>query len=152
MTEFDEVHGVAAAEGHERPAGVDDATVEAVGKLTEALETVIQARGQLYAFHQTTGSADLQLDKAVELLRKAGHTGLADRISTELIGRNVVSGRWTFQLVEDYDDNYYDLFTQLEKAARDQLTGGRRHLLEAEMKQRRVTPDQPGHEIDPGDK
>jgi hypothetical protein len=152
MTEIDEVHGVAAAEGHERPAGVDDATVEAVGKLTEALETVIQARGQLYAFHQTTGSADLQLDKAVELLRKAGHTALADRISTELIGRNVISGRWTFQLVEDYDDNYYDLFTQLEKTARDQLTGGRRHLFEAEMKQRRVTPDQPGHEIDPGEK
>jgi hypothetical protein len=152
MTEFGEAHEVPAAEGHERPAGVDDTTVEAVGKLTEALETVIQARGHLYAFHQTTGSADLELDKAVELLRTAGHTELADRITTELIGRNVVSGRWTFQLVEDYDDNYYALFTQLEKTARDQLTGGRRHLFEAEMKQRRVTPDQPGHEIDPGEK
>ncbi|WP_328320916.1 hypothetical protein OHA70_23030 [Kribbella sp. NBC_00382] len=151
MSQFGEVHGVPVAEGHERPAGVDDLTVEAVGKLTEALETVIRARGQLYAFHQLTGSADLQLDKAVEFLRTAGHTALADRISTELIGRNVISGRWTFQLVEEYDDNYYDLFTQLEKTARDQLTGGRRHLAEAEMKQRRVSPDQPGHEIDPGE-
>jgi hypothetical protein len=134
-------------EGHERPEGVDDTTVAAVGKLTEALETVIRARGHLYAFHQTTGQADLQLDEAVDLLHKAGHHKLAERISTELIGRNVLPGRWTFRIVEEYDDNYYGVFTDLEKEVRDQLTSGRRHLAEAEMKQRRVTPGQPGHEI-----
>jgi len=133
--------------GHERPDGVDDLTVAAVGKLTEALETVIQARGQLYAFHQTTGSADLQLDEAVDLLNKAGHHDLAQRIETELVGRNVIPGHWTFKLVEEYDATYYDLFTELEKAVRDQLVDGRRHLKEAEMKQRRVTPGEPGHEI-----
>ncbi|MDX6281841.1 MAG: hypothetical protein QOH03_2912 [Kribbellaceae bacterium] len=133
--------------GHERPDGVDDATVKAVGKLSEAFETVVRARGHLYAFHQTTGAADFQLDEAVELLRKAGHQELADRISTELIGRNVTPGHWTFQLVEEYDDNYYALFAELEKTTRDQLTAGRRHLAEAELKQRRTTPGQPGHEI-----
>ncbi len=35
---------------HRRPDGVADETVEAVGKLSEALETVEQARGHLYAF------------------------------------------------------------------------------------------------------
>jgi hypothetical protein len=138
---------VPVPEGHERPDGVDDATVAAVGKLTEALETVIQARGHLYAFHQTTGQADLQLDEVVDLLRTAGHHELAERISTELIGRNVLPGRWTFRIVEEYDDNYYTVFADLEKEARDQLTSGRRHLAEAEMKQRRVTPGRPGHEI-----
>lgn len=135
--------------GHTRPEGVDDLTVAAVGTLTDALETVIRARGHLYAFHQLTGRADHRLDDAVELLRKAGHHDLADRIRTELIGRNVIPGRWTFRIIEEYDDHYYDLFVELEKAARDQLTGGIRHLNEAEMKQRRVTPGQPGHEIDP---
>lgn len=133
--------------GHQRPDGVDDLTVAAVGRLSEALETVIAARGLLYAFHQQTGRADLQLDDAVELLQKAGHHDLADRISTELIGRNVIPGHWTFQLVEEYDDTYYTLFTELEQLARDQLMAGRRHLAEAEMKQRRATPDYPGHEI-----
>ena len=35
---------------------VDDRTVEAVGKLTEALETVERARGHLYSFHQLSTS------------------------------------------------------------------------------------------------
>ena len=56
--------------GHERPCGVNDLTVAAVGTLTDAMET-----------------------------------------------------------------------------ARDQLTGGKRRLNEAEMKQRRVTPGHPGYDI-----
>ena len=57
---------------------LDDTTVEGLGKLSEALETVDQARGLLYGFHQLTGKADLLLQDAVELFRKAGHTQLAD--------------------------------------------------------------------------
>ena len=130
-----------------RPRGVDDLTVAAVGTLTDAMETAIRARGHYYAFHQLTGRADHRLDDAVELFRQAGHHDLADRIATELIGRNVIPGRWTFRIIEDYDDHYYGPYAELEKLARDQLTGGKRHLNEAEMKQRRVTPGQPGHEI-----
>jgi hypothetical protein len=136
-----------APAGHERPAGVDDLTVAAVGTLTDAMETVIRARGLLYAFHQLTGRADHRLDDAVDLLRRAGHHDLADRITTELIGRNVIPGHWTFQLLEQYDDTYYTPFTELEKQARDQLTHGKRHLNEAEMKQRRTTPNHPDHEL-----
>ena len=133
--------------GHERPDGVDDVTVAAVGTLTDAMETVIRARGHLYAFHQLTGRADHRLDDAVKLLRQAGHHDLADRIETELIGRNVIPGHWTFRIIEEYDDHYFSLFADLEEQACDQLTGGKRHLNEAEMKQRRATPGQPGHEI-----
>jgi hypothetical protein len=46
---------------------VDAATVEAVGKLTEALETTEIARGHLYAFHQLTGSADFKVEEAIDL-------------------------------------------------------------------------------------
>lgn len=107
---------------------MDDRTVEAVGKLSEALETAERARGHLYSFHQLTGAADLQLGEACDLLREAGHDGTADRIERELVGRNVVEGRWTFQLVEEYDDSYWSLFRALEQQARDSLTDGRRHL------------------------
>ena len=110
------------SERHRVPDGVDEATVEAVGKLTEALETTERARGHLYSFHQLTGSADLALGEAVDALRDAGHTDLADRIATELVGRNVIADRWTFQIVEDYDDGYWSLFRDLEREARQTLT------------------------------
>ena len=135
--------------GRTTPDGVSDATVEALGKLSEALETCEQARGHLYGFHQLTGSADIQLGEAVTALREAGHERLADRIDRELVGRNVVEGRWTFQIVEDYDDNYWSLFRDLEQAARDELAGGVRHLYEARMKQSERSSGQPGHAAQP---
>ena len=124
---------------------IDDATVEAVGKLTEALEMTDRARGHLYSFHQLTGGADLQLGEACELLRKAGHDELAERIEHELVGRNVIPDRWTFQIVEEYDETYWTVFRAFEQEARDRLTGGRRHLYEAGMKEDRRTHGHPDH-------
>jgi hypothetical protein len=126
----------------------DAGTVAAVGKLTEALETVEIARGHLFAFHQLTGEADFKAGDAVDLLREAGHHELADRLDKELVGRNVLPGRWTFQVVEDYEDTYYEPFRALEKEVRG-LTGGRRHVYEASLKQRRRTHGEPGHEARP---
>ncbi|WFF09636.1 hypothetical protein O7622_14265 [Micromonospora sp. WMMD1076] len=135
---------------HRRPDGVSDATVEALGKLSEALECVERARGHLYELHQLIGHADLMLDDAVEMFRSAGHPALAERIDRELLGRNVIAGRWTFQIVEDFDDGYYALFRELDRRARDELVDGRRHLYEAEMKERRRSRGVPGHEARPG--
>lgn len=140
---------MAIDEEHTRPAGVDDLTVEALGNISEALEAVEIARGHLYAFHRLSGTADLTLGKGVDQLREAGHTDLAERIQTELVGRNVLQGRWTFQVVEEYDDGYYADFKRLEQAARDELVEGRRHLYEAEMKEDRRTHGRPGHERTP---
>jgi hypothetical protein len=136
---------------HTRPEGVSDATVEALGKLSEALEVVEHVRGHLYAFHRLTGTADLALGEAVEKLREAGHTELADRLDTELVGRNVLRGRWTFQVVEEYDDGYYAAFKSLEERARNELVGGRRHLFEAEMKEDRRTHGDPDHTARPAE-
>jgi hypothetical protein len=130
---------------HQRPAGLDDGTVEALGKVSEALETIERVRGHLYSLHQLVGEADFKLDEAVSLLTQAGHAKLAERISHELIGRNVVPGHWTFQLVEEFDDGYYAEFRALEKDARDELAGGKRHLYEAELKERRRTHGREGH-------
>lgn len=125
---------------------MDDTTVEALGKLSSALETTDRARGHLYSFHQLTGKADFELDEAVALFRKAGHDAIADRIQQDLIGRNVTPGHWTFQLVEEYDDGYWNEFRTVERAARDELAGGRRHLHEAALKEQRRTHGKPGHE------
>ncbi len=134
---------------HRTPEGVTDRTVDALGKLSEALETVERARGHLYSFHQLTGAADFKLGEAVDKLRGAGHPELADRLETELVGRNVLPGRWTFQVVEEYDDGYWSPFRAWERQAREQLAEGRRHLLEARLKQQRRTAGTAGHEAAP---
>jgi hypothetical protein len=137
---------------HLRPDGVSDQTVAALGKLSEALEAVEVARGHLYGFHRLTGTADLTLGQAVEELRGAGHADLAERVERELVGRNVLEGRWTFQVVEEYDDTYYSTFKDLEQEAREQLVEGRRHLHEAEMKEDRRTVAERHHEAVPDDR
>ena len=134
---------------HQRPVDVSDETVRALGKLSEALEAVEEARGKLYGFHRLTGTADLALGEAVGLLREAGHDDAADSIEREVVGRNVIHGRWTFQIVEDYDKNYYRAVKDAEAATRSALVAGKQHLYEAEMKEERRTHGEPHHEATP---
>jgi hypothetical protein len=134
---------------HRRPVGASDEAVAAAGKMSEALETLERARGHLYAFHQLMGEADLSLDEALERLRANGSTPLAETIERDLLGRNVLAGRWTFQVVEEFDDGYWSVFRAHERAVRDQLLEGRRHVYEAEMKQRRRTHGHPAHTARP---
>ncbi|ORB65266.1 hypothetical protein [Mycolicibacterium tusciae] len=136
-------------ENPRRPAGLDDATVEAVGTVSEALEFVERARGHLYSFHQLMGHADLLLGKACDQLREAGHGAVADRLEDEVVGRNVLYGRWTFQIVEEFDDNYWSLFRDHEQRVRSELQQGARHVFEADMKERRRTHGKAGHERRP---
>ena len=128
---------------------LDDATVTALGKLSESLETVEQARGLLYGFHQLTGRADLLLQDAVAQFRAAGHAALADDLERDLVGRNVIADRWTFQVVEDFDASYWTTFRAFDQRARDAHADGDRHVLEARMKQRERTAGHPRHEAGP---
>jgi hypothetical protein len=124
-----------------RPPGMSDETVAALGKLSEALEVVEHARGLLYGFHRLSGTADLTLQEAAEQFRKAGHEHLAERIDTVLVGRDVVDDKWTFQLVEAYDAQYWSVFRDVELEIRQQAGLGEPHLFEAEMKHREQCPD-----------
>ncbi|MCW2539904.1 MAG: hypothetical protein JWN95_1629 [Frankiales bacterium] len=117
-----------------RPDGVSDALVDALGKLSAALEVAENARGHLYEFHRLSGNADISLQGAVSALRDAGQAAVADQIEESLVGRDVIPGRWTFQLVEAYDDTYVSVFRGVEQRVREHLAGGVRHLYEAEMK------------------
>jgi len=137
-------------EAHQRPDGVSDATVEALGKLSEAFEAIEEARGMLYAFHRRTGTGDLALGEAVDLFRHAGHEELAARLETDLLGQNMLQGRWTFQIVEEYDATYWTPFREVEEEVRAQLVEGKRHLYEAEMKERERTHGRRNHEARPG--
>lgn len=132
-----------------RPDGVDDATVEALGKLSEGLEWVERARGRLYDFHQMLGRADFLLGDAADLLESAGHAEIATRLREDVVGRNVLDGRWTFQIVEEFDDGYWSVLRDHERNAREALVRGVRHVFEAELKARRRTPGRAHHEEAP---
>src|SRR4051812_47780465 len=107
--------------GHRRPASADDATVPAVGKLSEAVEWLERARGRLYDFHQMLGHLDFQMSDAAVLLREAGHAGCAELVETEIVGRNVLDGRWTYQILEEFEDLYYDVIRAHERHIRNEL-------------------------------
>ncbi|MBM9468486.1 hypothetical protein [Nakamurella leprariae] len=121
---------------HPRPDGASDALVDAAGKVSAAFEVIEQARGLLYGFHRMSGEADLALQDAVSALREAGATELADDIDQALVGRDVLPGFWTFQLVEQYDEHYFQVFRAAADRVRDDLMGGAPHVFEAEMKAR----------------
>jgi hypothetical protein len=134
---------------HRRPPGVDDATVEAVGTVGEALEWLERARGRLYDFHQMVGHLDLKMGEAAEQLRRSGHPEMAELLECEVVGRNVLDGRWTFQVIEEFDDLYYEPIRAAERRVRDELVAGRRHVHEAEMKEGGRTHGRAGHERRP---
>ena len=136
---------------HQTPAGVDDPTIEALGKLSEALETCERARGHLYSFHQLTGSADIELGDAVTAApggrarRARGPAGVgADRPQR---------ARRPLDLPDRRGVRRHVLVTlpELEKHARDELAEGRRHLYEARLKQDERTVGRSHHEATPAD-
>lgn len=138
---------------HPRPDDVDDATVEAVGKLSAAFEVIENARGMLYAFHRMSGEADLALQDALSSLREAGHTALADEVDEVLVGRDVVRDMWTFQIVEAYDEQYHRVFRDVNAAVAERLLGTRGHVFESEMKTQEQRGEHDGSPSgsDPGD-
>jgi len=136
---------------HRRPDGVSNATVEALGKLSAALDHVEDARGHLYAFHRLCGSAERTLEEATSMIRAAGHAEIADTLDRDILGRNPLPGMWSFQMVEAFDDGYYASAKGIEQRAIDELMAGRRHIFEAEMKELRRTPGREGHEATPRD-
>lgn len=134
---------------HRRPEGASDETVAAVGKASEAMEWLERARGHLYELHQLVGHADLLFGDAADMLEEAGHQEQADRLRDEVVGRNVIHGRWTFQMVEDFDDGYWSAARTNERRLCDELLEGRRHVFESEMKEDRRSKGRAGHESRP---
>lgn len=136
-------------DAHARPPTATADLVTAVGTVSEAMECIERARGRLYDFHQLSGHAHLLLSKAVDELRDAGAEDSAEFLEREILGLNVLEGRWTFQVVEDYDQGYYAKMRAADQRLRDEHMDGRRHIFESELKQRWRTPGEPGHEAHP---
>ncbi|MCU1345794.1 MAG: hypothetical protein JWL70_2060, partial [Acidimicrobiia bacterium] len=77
---------VTEGDPYQRPDGVTDATVAALGKFSEAYELLIRARGRLYDFHQMMGRVDFMLGDAADLFEQAGHPEWSQRLRVDLVG------------------------------------------------------------------
>lgn len=121
----------------------DSETVDAVGKATEALEYVERARGHLYAFHQLIGRADALFEDSARRLAEAGHVDDASSLWQRVVGRDVLEGRWTFQIVEGFDDDYYEVARSEVVGLEQRLVDGRRHAHEEIMRYHRRTDRPP---------
>jgi hypothetical protein len=130
-------------------ANFDDRVVAAIGKASEAMEYVERARGHLYDFHQLMGHADLVFGEASEMLDASGLHDSSQRLETELVGRNVLDGRWTFQIVDEFNDLYYEPAIALVRGLEAAHLDGRRHVYERRMKEERRTHGKLAHEALP---
>ncbi|WP_421121612.1 hypothetical protein ACE2AJ_09580 [Aquihabitans daechungensis] len=135
--------------GEYREKQADDAATSAVGRASEALEYVERARGHLYSMHQLIGRADLLFEEAADLFREAGEEEAADRLQRDVVGRNVLDGRWTFQVVDEFDDLYHGVVTEAVRSLEREYHDGERHVYEARMKEQRRTHGRSGHEHRP---
>ena len=61
----------------------------------------------------------------------------------------MLDGRWTFQIVEEFDDLYYRPVEGEVRRLEAAHVGGARHVQESEMKERRRTEGRKGHERRP---
>lgn len=129
-------------EGSDAP----DDIVRAVGVASEAFEYLIRARGHLYSFHQLIGRVDFLFDDAAGALAEAGEHEAAEALRASIVGRNVLDGRWTFQVVEEFDALYWSEAEQAMRTLERRYQGGRRHVFEARLKEERRTAGRRGHE------
>jgi hypothetical protein len=133
----------------QRPEGTSDEVVEAVGKASEAMEYLIRARGHLYSFHQLMGRVDFLFGDAADMFEDAGLGEVAERLREEVVGRNVLDGRWTFQIMEEFDELYYEPVEGQVDRLEEDLMGGQRHVYESELKEQRRSRGRAGHESRP---
>ena len=83
----------------------DDDAIEAAHLVEVATEWVERAFGRLLDAHHDVGHAQLMLLEAADALERAGHPELARRAREEVAPLDVIAGRWTYQIVDEFRDH-----------------------------------------------
>jgi hypothetical protein len=119
---------------HSEPSETD---VEALHEVELGLEWLLRAQGHLVQFHHATGHAMDHLAVAEEGLREAGYDDLADELRDHHLPQGVVDeDRWSYDVLEDFQDGVLAAVQTFEADARDRVGDGTRHL--AERRQERA--------------
>ena len=115
-------------------AGGSDGPVRAAHELEVALEWVERAWGHLVAFHHEIGHAQGMMLEAARRLEAMGEDALAERVRRDLAPRDVLPGRWTYRIVDEFREGFLAPARAVEEDDRGRLAGGRRHRFEASLR------------------
>ncbi|MFC7020162.1 MULTISPECIES: hypothetical protein [Haloarcula] len=118
------------------PTDLNDFEVDALHSVELGLEWLRRAHGNLIEFHHATGHAMDHLDDAEPVLRACGYDDLADRLRTDLLPSGAVDERWTYDLLETFEDGLLDDVQQFERQASEDIADGDSHV--AERRQERA--------------
>ncbi len=72
--------------------------------------------------------------EAADALDRAGHPELARRAREEVAPLDVIAGRWTYQVVDEFRDHMLSPVRAFDEEVRRRLAGGVRHRFEARQK------------------
>jgi hypothetical protein len=115
----------------EETTDLTDGEVRAIHRVELGIEWLHRAHGSLLEFHHNTGHAMEHFADAEALLREHGHEDLADEIRDQYLPRGVVDGgRWSYDVVESFQEDMLEDLTAFEKRTRQEVADGRRHVAE----------------------
>ena len=112
------------------PSDLSEFEMEALHSVELGLEWLRRAHGNLIEFHHATGHAMDHLDDAEPVLRACGYDDLADRLRTDLLPSGAVDERWTYDLLETFEDGLLEDVEAYERQARDTIADGSSHVAE----------------------
>jgi hypothetical protein len=112
------------------PPELSEFEVDALHSVELGLEWLRRAHGNLIEFHHATGHAMDHLADAEPVLRACGYDDLADRLRADLLPRGAVDERWTYDLLETFEDGLLADVEAYERQARDTIADGSSHIAE----------------------
>lgn len=120
----------------QEPIELSDTERAALHETELGVEWIHRAHGALIEFHHGVGHGMDHFARAQALFRQAGQTELADTLRDEQLPRGVADGdRWSYELLEAFQDGFLCEITAFEETARQRVSGGKRHVSERAQKQ-----------------
>lgn len=116
-------------------AGLTAEVREAMDAVEVACEWVERAFGSLLDAHHRTGRAQILLLEAADAMESLGRADHAARIR-EVAARDVLPGRWTYRMVDEYRSLLIEPVRAMEEDVRADMTGGLRHVHEIDLRRR----------------
>ncbi len=132
-------------EGEELP-DLDEAEREALHSVELGLEWLRRAHGDLVGVHHKTGHAMDHFARAEGQLRACGYEELADALQYECLPRGAIDDRWTYDLLETFEEGFLADLAGFEERTREAVAGGRRHVAERRQEQEWRERAREGHE------
>lgn len=115
---------------------LSDAEADALHELQLGIEHVHRAYGTLLEFHHELGHAMDRMGDAEDALREAGHEEWADALRDDHLPAGAVSDQWTFELVEEFSEEFLEEVDAFETEVREELADGIDHVTERRQKRR----------------